>query len=199
MRFLIVAFTLLSSLLADNVRSGDFEPSVVVIRASFSPRTAPCIAPDIDPDTDGVGAWYVAAPCQRVSQNPGHPECHQEPEDPCLIFSNGGLLTLDGSCPDEPCQAEYAVDITFAEPCKEPCDQVKCCESGLLLVVDSGVPQGYLASGLTFPFSATSSCPCEETDDNKCIVKLDIMCRDSFGYFYLLTSVGYTYECLRCE
>lgn len=175
------------------------EREPVVIRASFWPfESTACDAPDIDPDKDGEGAWYVGAPCQQVRWNPTNPLCWQTDEDPCILYSNPGTLTVGGTCPNDPCKAEYVVDITILEPCVKPCDYPKCCASGWLNVTDLTSSLGIILTGQTRTFDSVADCPCTEVGDHSCKVMMQVQCQELGAYFYALATFGYHFTCRKC-
>lgn len=197
MRSLICLMALACALVA---ASEPENVNVVVIRATFNPfGTLPCEVPPLNEDTDGIGAWYVGAPCQRASENPAQPSCWEDEEDPCLLYTNGGTLTEDGKCPSKPCEAEYSVDITFIEPCVAPCDAVKCCPSGNLQVRDQDdVFQEFLPEGNTVTVSAFNTCACTEVQDTSCTIELKVECQ-VLSYWPTLAQFGYTFTCKKCQ
>ena len=196
----VLLVSLSSAFASDRVRGErDLAEPVVIVARFAPPGNLPCEAPEIDENTAGFGAWYVGAPCQRVTQNPGQPSCWQDDEDPCLIFSNGGTLTEDGKCPDTPCKAEYVVDITFVEPCTPPCNAVQCCASGVLKVTDRVANLGFLLDGQTKTFNADKECTCDELDDHSCIVGMEVQCQELGAYYHELAEFGYAFTCKKCQ
>lgn len=171
----------------------------MVIHATFWPfASEACVAPDIDEDRDGIGVWNVGAPCQRMTQNPLHPSCWQEPEDWCFTFMNELTLTAAGACPDDPCKAEYVFDITYDEPCVKPCDTIQCCASGWLRVTDLTNDLGALLTGQTRTFNSLAECPCTEVNDHTCKVLMQVQCQELGVYYHELTTFGYYFTCMRC-
>ena len=178
---------------------------VVTIIAVFPPRDGGrCECPEINPATDGIighrSGFLGDAPCQRMSENLAHPECWQEPEDPCRMLANQGLLSTDGTCPGGACKAEYVVDITYIEPCVGPCSQERCCQSGVIYVSGGpGMPTTGIPSGSTATCSVIESCPCEDKEPRTCNLWMYLECTDIFGFYFLVGKFGYRFTCGRCN
>lgn len=189
------------SVYAASVSDAPRPKPVLVIRVAFVTATPPCPV-DFNPDADGLGTWYMGAPCQRMLGNPLHPECWapEDDEDPCVVFLDQGWLTINGNCsPNEPCQIEYAFTVEFVEPCVPPCDQVKCCKSGTMKFTQGPYYLGLIFSGGgPKDFSAIDSCSCSELTSSTCSFLVNVQCHDFGPYFYLLFQFGYSWRCLHC-
>jgi hypothetical protein len=199
MRLVVLVVACLGLLANASAKSSIPTGELVVIRASFVRGGNPCLVPKVDPSEDGIGAWYVGAPCQRASQNPLNPSCWEQDEDPCLVFTDGGTLEENGSCPDQPCQLEYVFTVSFDEPCVAPCDQVKCCKAGYVRFTDGYQVVGTVWEGSSTVVSEIDSCDCTELEDHKCTLVLHAECNEFGPYYYGLTTFGYDWSCKKCN
>lgn len=182
---------------ADGVYGGD---RPVVIRASFAPTPMLCPV-SLDTNTDGIGSWYVGAPCQRMSMNPFQPWCWQEDEDNCIAVTDESTFEIAGNCQSgDPCKLEYAFSIEFIERCGHDCDGAFCCASGVVRVrTGDNYLLGYIYNdGDPLETSVTGSCPCAELASHACQITAHVECSTGLGYDQM-TGFGYNWKCLACE
>ena len=148
-----------------------------------------------------TGVRYRGAPCQRVSENPLHPWCWSEPEDPCGELKDEQAYTSDGNCqhtdpqtgesiPAKPCEFEFEFTWEFTEPCTGVlCSQPACCNPGTIADAYNNPLTNFGSN------SFTHQLPCGMTNVP---VTWGIYCSDSFGLRQLL-SPGYILSCADCD
>lgn len=161
-------------------------------------RVASEVCPiQFDASTDGFGAWYRGAPCQRLTETQWIP-CVQDPEDPCLTWSDMSYLDLSGNCPEDPCSLEVYVTAYYTEPCTGNC-QPPCCVGSIVFTDGNNLVVGGIAgSPGSGEIHSVAYAPCSESGVGEGVLEVVALCEYSLGSWEI-QRWGYHFTCNPCD